>query len=201
MLLCNSAICYCLAPRNQGFKELGGATAKAGGAGMCEFCLCDAGQSTQSLGSEDCYFYHDSIWSIQSIIPYLTSPRNINNHLLNSTDSTYHVWTSHHFLIYDIHNTHFRPAPHHLPSPGGYGELAATPVEKIDIHHDLEHKKMFRKFFFCHFPSDSADCPGPGSESCKLSALSRKSHIYNLQHILVERLSSLKLITYDLYWV
>ena len=62
-------------------------------------------------------------------------------------------------------------------------------------------QKMFRKFFFCHFPSDSADCPGPGSESCKLSALSRKSHIYNLQHILVERLSSLKLITYDLYWV
>ena len=96
----------------------------AGGAGKCDFCVCDARQSTQSLGSEDCYFYHNSIWSIQYMIPYLTSPQNINNHLLNSTDSTFHIWTSHHFLIYDIQSTHFisllqaAPADQHLTKPG-----------------------------------------------------------------------------------
>ena len=63
----------------------------------------------------------NSIWSIQSIIPYLTSPQNINNHLLNST---FHIWTSHHFLIYDIQSTHFisslqaAPADQHLTKPG-----------------------------------------------------------------------------------
>ena len=35
------------------------APAKAGGAGKCDFR--DARQSTQSLGSEDCYFYPNSI--------------------------------------------------------------------------------------------------------------------------------------------
>ena len=75
-------------------------------------------------GSEDCYFYHNSIWSIQYIIPCLASPQNINNHLLNSTDSTFHIWTSHHFLIYDIQSTHFisplqaAPADQHLTKPG-----------------------------------------------------------------------------------
>ena len=52
---------------------------------------------------------------------HLTSPLNINNHLLNST---FHIWTSHHFLIYNIHNTHFisslqaAPADQHLTKPG-----------------------------------------------------------------------------------
>ena len=41
--------------------KLGGATAKACGAGKCDFCVRDAWQRTQSLGSEDCYFYHNSI--------------------------------------------------------------------------------------------------------------------------------------------
>ena len=57
------------------------------------------------------------------MIPYLTSPQNINNHN-NSTDSTFHIWTSHHFLIYDIQSTHFisllqaAPADQHLTKPG-----------------------------------------------------------------------------------
>ena len=44
-----------------GSKDPGRAAAEDGGAGECDFCVHDAGQSTQSLGSEDCYFYHNSI--------------------------------------------------------------------------------------------------------------------------------------------
>ena len=101
----------------------------AGGAGKCDFCVCDARQSTQSLGSEDCYFYHNSIWSIQSIIPYLTSPLKINNHLLNFT---FHIWTQHLIIFwYTIYKVHIS-----FPRCRHYQQTSTSPSQATDISID-----------------------------------------------------------------